>query len=67
MKTASYQALTHEDINTSLITSINRYQDGEVDEPLAMERVVRGLNMDDLKAERDARIAAQQKSDEKDE
>lgn len=67
MKTSSYQALTHEDINTSLITSINRYQDGEVDEPLAMERVVRGLNMDDLKAERDARIAAQQKSDKKDE
>lgn len=67
MKTSSYQALTHEDINTSLITSINRYQDGEMDEPLAMERVVRGLNMDDLKAERDARIAAQQKSDKKDE
>lgn len=61
MKTSTYQAITHEDINTSLITSINRYESGEIDEPLPMERIVRALPMDDLKQERDARIAAQKK------
>lgn len=60
MKVSTYQAVTHEDINTSLISSINRTKDGKEDEAGAMERIVRGLPMDDYIAERDARLAAEQ-------
>lgn len=45
----AYQAITHEDINSALIASINRKKDGVVDEPTMMERIVRGMDMEDLK------------------
>lgn len=60
MKTTTYQALTHEDINTSLIASINRKNDGIIDDPTIMERVVRGLDMSDLIKERDEREASEE-------
>lgn len=56
MHTTTYQAMTHEDINTALITSINRKEAGIQDDPTIMERIVRGLDMSDLIAERDKRI-----------
>lgn len=55
----TYQAITHEDINTSLISSINRFDKGIVDEPTIMERVVRSMDMSDLIAERDARLSTE--------
>ena len=60
MKTTTYQAVTHEDINTSLISSINRKNDGIVDEATVMERIVRGLDMSDLIEERDKRLDAEE-------
>lgn len=60
MKTTTYQAITHEDINTSLIAAINRKEDGIVDEATIMERIVRGLDMSDLIEERDARLDAEE-------
>lgn len=57
MQTTTYQALTHEDINTSLITSINRKKSGIRDQATIMERLVRGLPMDDLIEDRDKRLA----------
>ena len=45
MQTTTYQAITHEDINNSLITSVNRKRHGIIDEPTPMERVVRGLDL----------------------
>lgn len=45
----TYQAITHEDINSALIASINRKKDGIIDDPTTMERIVRGLDMEDLK------------------
>lgn len=56
MKDTTYQALTHEDFNTSLISSINRKNDGIIDEPVALERIVRGLDMSDMIKERDDNI-----------
>ncbi len=48
MKSTTYQAITHEDINTSLIVSANRDDDGIRDEPTVVERIVRGLDMSDI-------------------
>lgn len=48
MQTTTYQSITHEDINNALITSINRKNKGIVDEPTIMERIVRGLPIDDI-------------------
>lgn len=48
MQTTTYQAITHEDINNSLITSINRKKSGIIDDPTPMERVVRGLDLSEL-------------------
>ena len=64
MKTNTYQAITHEDINTALISSVNRNNAGIVDEPTIMERIVRGLDMDDLIEERDKRWANEQANNE---
>ena len=50
-----YQAFSNEDINTSLISSVNRKRDGIVDAPTVMERIVRGMDVSDLIAERDKR------------
>lgn len=60
MKTTTYQALTHEDINTALISSINRGNAGIVDKPTIMERIVRGMDLTDLIEERDRRYAAEE-------
>jgi hypothetical protein len=57
----TYQAITHEDINTSLITSINRYDKGIVDEPTIMEKVVRHMDMSKEIEERDKRYAEEAK------
>lgn len=56
MKDTTYQALTHEDINTSLITSINRKNDGIIDEPTVMEKVVMGKDLSADIEERDRTI-----------
>ena len=40
--------ITHEDINNSLITSVNRKRKGIVNEPTAVERIVRGLSIKPL-------------------
>lgn len=48
MQSTTFQAITHEDINNSLITSINRKQHGIINEPTAVERIVRGMDIDPL-------------------
>ena len=48
MQTTTFQAFTHEDINNSLITSINRKQHGIINEPTAVERIVRGMDIEPL-------------------
>lgn len=55
MAGSTYQAFSNEDINTSLISSVNRKRDGIVDAPTFMERIVRGMDVSDLIAERDKR------------
>lgn len=65
MNTTTYQALTHEDINSALISSVNRTNRGVVDDPTIMERVVRGMDMSDLIEERDKRWAAEAAVEEK--
>lgn len=65
MRTTTYQAITHEDISTSLITSVNRANAGIVDEPTIMERVTRGLDMSDLIEERDKRLAEEKAATDK--
>lgn len=59
MQTSTYQALTNEDINTSLIVSVNRKNDGVVDDPTLMEMIVRGMDMSDVIDERDKRLATE--------
>lgn len=49
MQSTTYQGITHEDISTALIAAVNRKEAGIVDEPTLMERVTRGLSMEDLK------------------
>lgn len=61
MQTSTYQAWIGEDINTSLLVSANRAEDGIVDEPTIMERVVRNMNMDDIIEDRNKRYAENQK------
>lgn len=56
MAGSTYQAFSNEDINTSLISSINRKNDGIIDDPTIMERIVRGLDVTDLVKERDTRL-----------
>lgn len=56
MKTTTYQALTHEDINTSLIASVNRRKAGIVDEPTPMEIITRGMSTAKLVEDRDRRL-----------
>lgn len=63
MKTTTYQALTHEDINTALIVSANRYNDGTINDPTIMERIVRGMDLSDLIEERDRRLEKEQSVD----
>ena len=46
MQSTAYQGFTHEDINTALITAINRKHDGIVDEPTYMERIIKGEKID---------------------
>ena len=41
--------------NTSLISSVNRKNSGIVDEPTAIERIVRGMDITPLVEERDKR------------
>ena len=53
MKTSTYQATMYEDFNTALISSINRKNHGITDDPTIMERVVRGMDLNDLIQERD--------------
>ena len=53
----TYQAIVHEDMNTSLITSVNRFDKGIVDEVSPMEAVVRGMDMSKWIDERDDRLA----------
>lgn len=55
MSQTTYQAITHEDINSALISSINRKRNGIVDPPTTMERIVRGMSTEDLEADRDKR------------
>lgn len=45
MQTTTYQAVTHEDINNALITSVNRTRRGEYSEPTMVERITRGLEI----------------------
>lgn len=56
MKSTTYQALTHEDINTSLVASVNRKRAGIVDEPTPMEVITRGMSTSKLVADRDRRL-----------
>ena len=51
MQSTTYQALMHEDINTSVLASVNRRRAGIVDDVSPMEAVVRGLDMEELKRE----------------
>lgn len=60
MKSTTYQAITHEDINASLITAINKKNKGIVDQPTTMERIVRGMDMTELVEDRDRRIKLEQ-------
>lgn len=53
MQTTTFQAITHEDINNSLITSVNRKRKGIVNEPTAVERIVRGMSIKPLLDEND--------------
>ena len=55
MEASTYQAFSNEDINTSLISSVNRKNSGIVDEPTAIERIVRGMDITPLVEERDKR------------
>ena len=48
MQTTTFQAITHEDINKSLIASVNRKKRGIHNEPTVTERIVRGMPIDDL-------------------
>lgn len=48
MQTSTYQAITHEDINNALITSVNRKKHGIISEPTLAERITRGLDISDL-------------------
>lgn len=56
----TYQAITHEDINASLISSINRHDKGIVDKPTPMEMVTRHMDMSEMIAERDKRYAEEE-------
>lgn len=42
MLSSTYQAFTFEDINSSLLASVNRARAGVVEEPTVMERIIRG-------------------------
>ena len=48
MQTTTFQAITYEDINNSLITSVNRKHAGIINEPTAVERIVRGMDIEPL-------------------
>lgn len=63
MKSTTYQAITHEDINTSLISSVNRKRAGIVDEPTPSEAVVRNIpsELDRMTRERDERNAERER------
>jgi len=63
MSSTTYQAITHEDINTSLISSVNRKRAGIVDEPTPSEAVVRNITseLDRMTKERDERNAEREK------
>lgn len=67
MKSTTYQAFTHEDINASLITSINKKNKGIMDRPTTMERIVRGMDMTDLINDRDKRLEQEQSYNKEDE
>lgn len=54
MQSTTYQALTHEDPNNSLITSINRKRKGIYNEPTIPERITRGMPIDSLNEENEA-------------
>lgn len=49
IQSTTFQGLTHEDVNSALLAAINRKDAGIVDEPTMMERLMRGLDMEDLK------------------
>ena len=61
MEASTYQAFSNEDINTSLISSINRKAAGIVDEPTSIERIVRGMDITPLVEERNRRQAEEKK------
>lgn len=60
MKSTTYQALTHEDVNTSLISSVNRIRSGIVDKPTPVEIITRGLDTSEMVRDRDRRLAQEQ-------
>lgn len=59
MASTTYQAVTGEDINNALISSINSDNAGEVDEMTTMEKIVLGKDVSDLVEERDEQLAAE--------
>ena len=61
MEASTYQAFSNEDINTSLISSINRKAAGIVDEPTSIERIVRGMDITPLVEERNRRQTEEKK------
>lgn len=56
MNMSTYQAWINEDINTSLIVSSNRHNEGVVDKIGPMEAIVRGMDMSEYSKERDRRV-----------
>lgn len=48
METTTYQAITHEDVNTALLVSVNRKRNGIINEPTLAERITRGLDISDI-------------------
>lgn len=48
MQTTTFQAITHEDINKSLVASVNRKRKGIRNNPTVTERIVRSMPIDDL-------------------
>jgi len=59
MTSTTYQAITHEDISTSLIASVNRKRSGVIDKPTVYESIVRGLDLSEQIEARDRRLEAE--------
>lgn len=48
MQSTTYQGFTNEDVNSAIITGINRYNRGQIDKPTIMEQIVRGIPIDNI-------------------